>query len=96
MQGHSLFPMFERILILPDELKQTSESGLIVEEKTNDAGFYGTIKQVGHTISLGQIPLKNGDRVIFQKFAGQKITWNGIEYLMIMANDVLFKIQPDA
>ena len=54
----------------------------------------GTFR-TGDLLIVEQIPineLKKGDVIIFGKYSGTEIEWEGIEYLILGEDDILAKI----
>ncbi len=70
-------------LVIPDSAKEKPQHGHVVAVgpgKTNDAGVMETME------------LDAGDRVLYQKYTGQDITVDNVEYIIIRFQDVLAKL----
>lgn len=89
-------PILHRVLVLPDKLEETTESGLIVKfDKREEAAVEkGTVVLVGKTAylefgtdaeSLGVVP---GARVTFAKYSGKAIMDGDVRYLILNDEDI--------
>jgi chaperonin GroES len=74
-------------LVIPDSAKERPQHGHVVAVgpgKMNDAGLVETID------------LKQGDRVLYQKYTGQEVTVDKTDYIVIRFQDVLAKLEEAA
>jgi chaperonin GroES len=72
--------------------------GIIIPDAAKEKPQQGTVIAAGNekvTDDRKRIPLdvKAGDRILFGKFAGQEITLDGEEYLIMKEDDVLAVIE---
>jgi chaperonin GroES len=49
----------------------------------------GTVIECGPLVADSKLPIKVGDTVLYQRYAGMDITLHGELYHLVMANDVL-------
>ncbi len=90
----SIKPLEDRILIQIVEAEQTTSSGLIIpetaKEKPQEAKVIavgpGRIDDKGNRIPLD---VKEGDVVIFSKYGGTEVKYDGQDYLILSARDIL-------
>ena len=83
MQNKSGFlPLGHRLLVLPDTVEKTTQSGIVLVEETTGrdemAQIKGTVVAVGDGCwkdTTSQDWAKPGDRVVFGKYAG--LLWTG-------------------
>lgn len=61
-------PVRDRIFVLPDEVIDKTESGIILSDFTKKRPTSGTIIAVGNEVT----DFKPGDRVIYGEFCGHK------------------------
>lgn len=80
----------DKVLVLPDEVDQTLESGLVVvskrEKKTPTTGI---AVSVGKGDLHPMEDIQEGQRVYFKPYAGTDVTFEGVEYYVLHYNDVL-------
>lgn len=67
-------------LFIPDTAKEKPQRGQIV------ATGKGRVTEDGKTLPL---EVKNGDKILFSKYAGTELKLDGAEYLMMREEDIL-------
>ena len=67
-------------IIIPDTAKEKPQKGKVV------AAGAGRVNDDGKTIPLS---VKNGDEVIYSKYAGTEYSEGGKEYLIVRESDIL-------
>ena len=92
-------PLHDRIIVQRlDESEQTSR-GIIIPDSAKEPAQRGTVIAAGDgkANAAGKrvaLDLKQGDTVLFGKYAGQEIKLDGIDYLILKEDDVLAAIDP--
>ena len=86
-------PLEDRILVKSIEAEQTTASGLVIPDTAKEKPQEGEVLAVGPgRFEDGQrLPLdvKVGDKVIYSKYGGTEVKYDGQEYLLLSARDVL-------
>ena len=87
-------PLEDRILIQPLEAVQTTASGLVIPDTAKEKPQEGKVVAVGPgrvDDSGKRIPLDvaEGDVVIFSKYGGTEVKYDGAEYMLLNARDIL-------
>ena len=88
-------PLEDRILVQANEAEQTTASGIVIPDTAKEKPQEGTVIAVGpgrfNEDGDARVPLdvKVGDVVIYSKYGGTEIKYNGEEYLVLSARDVL-------
>ena len=90
----SIKPLEDRIVVRPVEAEQVTASGLVIpdtaKEKPQEAEVIavgpGRVDDSGKRIP---VDVAVGDKVIFSKYGGTELKYNGEEYLVLSARDVL-------
>lgn len=90
-------PMYSKILVKPRYEKQTTDSGIYLTGKDNQKQQIADVINVGEGYllddgTLRKLSIKNGDTIIYEKFAGVLITYDYEKYLIIDEKEVLAKI----
>ncbi|WP_042225409.1 co-chaperone GroES [Oceanobacillus manasiensis] len=67
-------------IVLPDSAKEKPQEGKVV------AVGSGRVTEHGEKVAL---EVAEGDRIIFSKFAGTEVKYEGTEYLILRENDIL-------
>ena len=86
-------PLEDRILVKTVEAEQTTASGLVIPDTAKEKPQEGEVLAVGpgRFEDGPRQPLDNavGDRVIYSKYGGTEVKYDGQEYLLLSARDVL-------
>ncbi|GAA2404778.1 hypothetical protein GCM10009856_11740 [Mycolicibacterium llatzerense] len=88
-------PLEDKILVQANEAETTTASGLVIPDTAKEKPQEGTVVAVGpgrwDEDGEKRIPLDvaEGDTVIYSKYGGTEIKYNGEEYLILSARDVL-------
>ena len=85
-------PLGARVLILPDEGEEKTNSGIYLPETAKEKPQQGIIEAVGSDEEMNT-DLKVGDRVLFPKYTGTEIKFEGQTYLLMNEDDVLARIK---
>ncbi|MGN0037972.1 MAG: co-chaperone GroES [Coriobacteriales bacterium] len=86
-------PLGDRVIVRQDEAETTTASGLYLTTSNKEKPQTGTVLAVGAG-KLGAdgnylpMPVHEGDRVVYSKFAGTEITVEGEEVLVLRADDL--------
>ncbi|MFM9276400.1 co-chaperone GroES [Paenibacillus jiagnxiensis] len=85
-------PLGERVLVEAIEQETTTSFGIVLPDSAKEKPQEGKVVAVGSgALKDGvRIPLevKEGDRVIFSKYAGTEIKYEGKEYLIMKESDI--------
>jgi chaperonin GroES len=88
-------PLEDRILVQPLDAEQTTASGLVIPDTAKEKPQEGRVLAVGpgrfDEDGEKRIPLdiQVDDVVIYSKYGGTEVKYNGEEYLILSARDVL-------
>jgi chaperonin GroES len=89
MSDVKIQPLGTRVLIRPLEQETKTSSGLYLPETAKEK------PQTGQVIAIGDdesIKVKPKDKVLFAKYTGTEFKMDGVEYLLIEANDLLARL----
>jgi chaperonin GroES len=85
-------PLGERVLVEAIEQEQTTAFGIVLPDSAKEKPQEGKIVAVGSgALKDGvRVPLevKEGDRVLFSKYAGTEVKYEGKEYLIMKESDI--------
>ena len=94
-----LKPLGSRVVIKALEREEITKSGIVLPDTAKEKPQEGRVLAVGpgdrHPDTGQRIPveLKEGDRVLFQKYAGTEFKLDGDELLILSEKDILATIQ---
>lgn len=91
-------PLEDKILVQINEAETTTASGLVIPDSAKEKPQEATVIAVGagrFDEDGDRIPMdvKEGDVVIFSKYGGTEIKYQGREYLILSQRDVLAVIE---
>ena len=89
-------PLSDRVVVMPEEVDDTTASGIILPDTAKEkpqmgkivAAGPGKISDNGNTVEM---TLKAGDKVLYGKYSGTEITLNDDEVLIMRESDILAK-----
>jgi len=63
--------------------------GIIIPDTAQEKTQQGTVVEVGPGTEKEKITVKNGDRVMYDKYAGTQVKVNGEEHLILKMADII-------
>lgn len=88
-----LKPLGDRVIIKLIEVEETSKGGILLPSAAKEKSSVAEVVAVGpgKNIDGKTIPMdvKVGDRVIFSKYSGTEIKYEGIDYIILKQEDIL-------
>lgn len=85
----SIRPLADRVLIEPTAAEEVTMGGIIIPDSAKEKPLKGKVLAVGNGTKDEPMQLKAGDIVLYGKYAGTEIEFEGVKYLMMRQNDVL-------
>ena len=82
-------PLADRVLIEPAAAETKTIGGIIIPDTAKEKPLQGTIVAVGGGTKDEEMVLKEGDKVLYGKYAGTEIEHEGKKYLIMRQSDVL-------
>jgi len=89
MSKVGFLPAFERVLIKPNKVEEVTETGIVLPVESRKRPNIGTVVEMGSLVGDTKLPIKEGDIVLYQRYAGLDVTIGEETYHLVMANDVL-------
>ena len=90
----SIKPLEDRIVIRQVEAEQTTASGLVIPDTAKEKPQEGEVIAVGpgrvdDNGNRVPVDVKVGDTVIYSRYGGTEVKYDGSEYLLLNARDIL-------
>ncbi len=82
-------PLADRVLVKPAEAEEKTASGIIIPDSAKEKPLKGEIIAVGKGTKDEEMVLAQGDHVLYGKYAGTEIEFDGEKYLIMRQSDVL-------
>lgn len=89
----SIRPLADRVLIEPTAAEEVTMGGIIIPDSAKEKPLKGKVLAVGTGTKDEPMSLKAGDNVLYGKYAGTEIEFEGQKYLMMRQSDVLAVIE---
>ena len=81
-------PLADRVLVLP-AVAEEKIGGIIIPDTAKEKPMHGKIVATGNGTKDEELILKEGDEVLYGKYAGTELEYDGVKYLMMRQSDVL-------
>ena len=82
-------PLSDRVLIEPAKAETTTVSGIIIPDTAQEKPQKGTVVAVGDGTKDHQMSVKIGDKVLYGKYSGTELKFEGTDFLMMRESDLL-------
>lgn len=83
-------PLDDRVLVEPTE-EEEKVGSIIIPDTAKEKPSMGKVVAVGTDEELKEL-IKEGDKIIYGKYAGEEIKIQGVKHLIISRSDILAKI----
>jgi chaperonin GroES len=80
-------PLGERVLVKIQESETKTAGGIIIPQTAQEKTQTGLVVAVGTDKDV--IKVKEGDKVMYDKYAGTQIKIDGVEHLIVKMADIL-------
>ena len=84
-------PLGERVLLKPKKEEKTA-GGIYLPESAKDEKKQGIVVAVGTFKDGKDLPLKNGDEVLYGGYSSEEFEIHGEKHLMVEFKDVIAKV----
>ena len=85
----SIKPLADRVLIEPAPAETKTVGGIIIPDTAKEKPLQGTIVALGKGTKDEEMVLKEGDTVLYGKYAGTELEFEGKKYLIMRQSDVV-------
>ncbi len=90
-------PLHDRVIVQRIEEEEKTKGGIIIPDTAKEKPQEGRVIAVGpgkhEDGKLIPLDVKEGDRILFGKYAGTEIKLNGEEHLILREDDILAIIE---
>lgn len=81
-------PLADRVLVLPAPAEEKI-GGIIIPDTAKEKPLRGKVVATGKGTKDEEMVLKEGDEVLYGKYSGTELEYEGTKYLMMRQSDVL-------
>ena len=85
-------PLGARVVIKRLAAEEKTQSGIVLPGQAKEQPQMAEVVAVGPGTEEEKMELKAGDTVIFSKYAGTEVKYQGEEYIIMKQEDILAKV----
>ena len=89
-----LKPLGDRVVVKPLEEEEVTKAGIVLPDTVEkEKKEQGKVLSIGTGDKITKLGLKEGDTVLFGKYAGEDVTVDEVDYKVLEEKDVLAIIE---
>ena len=81
-------PLADRVLVLPAQAEE-KVGGIIIPDTAKEKPQHGKVVATGNDTKDEEMVLKEGDEILYGKYSGTELEFDGTKYLIMRQSDVL-------
>ncbi len=82
-------PLADRVLVVPAPAEEKTIGGIIIPDTAKEKPLKGEVVAVGNGTKDEEMVVKVGDTVLYGKYAGTELEFEGNKYLIMRQSDIL-------
>lgn len=82
-------PLADRVLVKPAPAEEKTIGGIIIPDTAKEKPLKGEVIATGDGTKDEAMVVKVGDTVLYGKYAGQELEFDGEKYLIMRQSDIL-------
>ncbi len=82
-------PLADRVLIEPAAAEEKTIGGIIIPDTAKEKPLQGKVIAAGNGTKDEEMVVKAGDTVLYGKYAGTELEYDGTKYLVMRQSDIL-------
>ena len=82
-------PLADRVLVRPVAVEEKTIGGIIIPDSAKEKPLRGEVIAVGNGTKDEAMVLNTGDQVLYGKYAGTELEYEGEKFLIMRQSDVL-------
>jgi len=82
-------PLSDRVMVEPQEAETKTSSGIYIPDSAKEKPQQGKIIAVGKGKKDHKMTVKVGDLVLYGKYSGTELKFDGKDYLIMREDDIL-------
>ena len=86
-------PISDRVVVKPAPAEEKTKGGIIIPDTAKEKPQRGEVIAVGPGKDGNLMTVQVGDIVLYGKYAGQEISYDGQDYLIMREDDILVILQ---
>ncbi|GHV73932.1 10 kDa chaperonin [Spirochaetia bacterium] len=86
-------PLADRVIVKLEKSEAKTAGGIIIPDNAQEKTQTGTVTAVGEGTEEVKITVKAGDKVMYDKYAGTQVKFDGTEHLILKMADIIAIIE---
>ena len=82
-------PLADRVLVKPAPAEEKTIGGIIIPDTAKEKPSKGEVIATGNGTKDEEMVVKVGDTVLYGKYAGQEIEFEGVKYMIMRQSDII-------
>jgi chaperonin GroES len=82
-------PINDRVVVKPQAPEEKTKGGIIIPDTAKEKPLQGEVIAVGPGKDGNAMTVSVGDTVLYGKYAGQELSYEGQDYLIMREDDIL-------
>jgi chaperonin GroES len=85
----SITPLHDRVIVQPAAAEEKTAGGIIIPDTAKEKPQRGVVIAAGPGKKDEPMMVKKGDNILYGKYAGTEISFQGKDYLIMRESDIL-------
>jgi len=85
----NITPLHDRVIVKPAPAEEKTAGGIIIPDTAKEKPQRGTVIAAGPGKKDEPMTVKNGDTILYGKYAGTEVSFEGEDYLIMRESDIL-------
>ena len=82
-------PINDRVVVKPAQAEEKTAGGIIIPDTAKEKPQRGEVIAVGPGKDGNEMTVKSGDTVLYGKYSGTELQYEGADYLIMREDDIL-------
>jgi chaperonin GroES len=88
-QKVNITPLHDRVIVKPAAAEEKTKGGIIIPDTAKEKPQRGVVVAAGTGKKDEPMTVKEGDTILYGKYAGTEISFEGVDYLIMRESDIL-------
>ena len=84
----NITPLHDRVIVKPAAAEEKTAGGIIIPDTAKEKPQRGTVMAAGPGKKDEPMTVKSGDTILYGKYAGTEVAFEGEDYLIMRESDI--------
>ena len=85
----NITPLHDRVIVKPAPAEERTAGGIIIPDTAKEKPQRGSVVAAGPGKKDEPMTVKTGDTILYGKYAGTEVSFEGEDYLIMRESDIL-------